>query len=53
MRYVAVVPAGIVILCVSMYLNKYGLNEKCWLTYNDYLIFAMLVPILFCLFVSL
>ena len=48
----AVAPLAIVVLCIGLYLDKYGLNEQCWLTYNDYIIMAMLGPVLFCIFVS-
>lgn len=52
MYVLAVIPLGIVILCLVLYLDKYGTNDKCWLTFNNYIILAMLGPILFLILVS-
>jgi len=34
------------VICVAVYLDMYGTNEKCWLSYNNYVVMAMLGPIL-------
>lgn len=47
--YAPVIP---VVICVAVYLDMYGTNEKCWLSYNNYVVMAMLGPILLFIVVS-
>jgi len=47
------VPIVPVVICVALYMDRYGTNDRCWLTFNFYTVIAMLGPILLCILLNL